>query len=159
MAILTASTLSISSFSQIDGQLSTILSDNQTNAEGSATNWTGTIVTFPIVSKALMSNVGTDLLNATQIAIDDVGPGSTAVESTLRTDGGYLVYAVSVIDSNQNLHRVIVDSGSGEVLSNVERPNARYETGPVMEGPPDIGLMPAPPGNNTMMLNQSLPSE
>jgi hypothetical protein len=78
-------------------------------------NWTGSILT----SDALLDNVEVGLLNATQAATDKVGEGSTAVESSLRTERGYLVWVVQVIDPEKTLHRVIVDPSTGKILDDV----------------------------------------
>src|ERR687898_226467 len=78
-------------------------------------NWTGSILT----SDALLDNVEVGLLNATQAATDKVGEGSMAVESSLRTERGYLVWVVQVIDPEKTLHRVIVDPSTGKILDDV----------------------------------------
>jgi hypothetical protein len=78
-------------------------------------NWTGSILT----SDALLDNVEVGLLNATQAATDKVGEGSIAVESSLRTERGYLVWVVQVIDPEKTLHQVIVDPSTGNVLEDV----------------------------------------
>jgi hypothetical protein len=78
-------------------------------------NWTGSILT----SDALLDNVEVGLLNATQAATDKVGEGSMAVESSLRTERGYLVWIVQVIDPEKTLHQVIVDPSTGNVLEDV----------------------------------------
>jgi hypothetical protein len=98
-----------------------------------------------------MSQVQVDLLTATQTAIDEVGPDSTAVESALRTEAGYLVYIVSVIDPNYTIHRVLVDPSTGEVLASVERPNVGFAPSPLFTVPPTMG-------NQTMTGNQTLPA-
>jgi hypothetical protein len=78
-------------------------------------NWTGSI----LISDALLDNVEVGLLNATQAATDKVGEGSMAVESSLRTERGYLVWTVQVIDPEKILHQVIVDPSTGNVLEDV----------------------------------------
>jgi len=131
----------------------------------------GSIVTFPIVSSALLSNVLVSLEEATGIAIADVdqltgseasvtdetttveGQASHAVEAALRTQEGYLVWVVSVIDPDLTLHRVVVDPMTGDVLANVERPNAGFETGPGLELQQQLGNFTLPQGN------QSFPAE
>jgi hypothetical protein len=47
-----------------------------------------------------------------------VGGDAHAVSSHLGVENGFLVYTIWTIDSNNNIHRVIVDAGDGTVLSN-----------------------------------------
>ena len=50
-----------------------------------------------------------------------------AISAHLGVQNGFLVYTVWVIDSGNNIHRVIVDVGNGKVLSSQQLP-----TGPGM---------------------------
>ena len=53
-------------------------------------------------------------------ALKTVGGGSntSAVAAFIHPERGFLVYDVFVLDSNDNVHRIIVDPGNGKVLSN-----------------------------------------
>jgi hypothetical protein len=55
--------------------------------------------------------------------INAVGGGGTssnssAIAAFTHPERGFLVYDVFVLDSSNNIHRVIVDPGNGKVLSN-----------------------------------------
>jgi hypothetical protein len=126
-AILATSGLAVNSFS-LDGTGRAAMAQFEPGNETGPTepptitdfgiplpNWTGSILT----SDALLDNVEVGLLNATQAATDKVGDGSTAVESSLRTERGYLVWVVQVIDPEKTLHRVIVDPSTGKILDDV----------------------------------------
>ena len=97
--------------------------DNQQDASAVSGNWTGSLLNFPIVTTAIQSNVKVSLIGATQAAMNSVGENSSAVSSTLTTERGFLVYVVSVLDNQINLHRVVVDAGNGETLEDVTIPS------------------------------------
>ncbi len=55
-----------------------------------------------------------------------VGPNSHAISAHVAVVNGYLVYTVRVVDTNNNIHRVIVDAGNGKVLSTIQFPFMMY---------------------------------
>ena len=91
-------------------------------------NWTGSISLFSPILDAFKSKIHTTLNNATTSALNAVvgggrGGGGTssnasAVAAFIHPENGFLVYDVFVLDSSNNIHRVIVDPGNGKVLSN-----------------------------------------
>jgi hypothetical protein len=85
-------------------------------------NWTGSISLFRPVLDMFKSKVHTTLNGATTNAINSVGGGArsnaSAVAAFIHPENGFLVYDVLVLDSSNNIHRVIVDPGNGKVLSN-----------------------------------------
>jgi hypothetical protein len=83
-------------------------------------NWTGSISLFSPILDPLKSKIHTTLNNATTSALTAVGggPNSSAVAAFIHPENGFLVYDVLVLDSNNNIHKVIVDPGNGRVLSN-----------------------------------------
>jgi hypothetical protein len=127
-------------------------------------NWTGSISLFSPIIDAFKSKVHTTLNDATTNAIKAVGEGggggsnSSAVAAFIHPERGFLVYDVFVLDSSNNIHRVIVDPGNGRVLSNQPMSMMDMMTmahpmiGMMMGGPPPaMGMMgplafPPPPG-------------
>jgi uncharacterized membrane protein YkoI len=85
-------------------------------------NWTGSISLFSPILDMFKSKVHTTLNDATTKAINSVGGGAgsnaSAVAAFIHPENGFLVYNVFVLDSSNNIHRVIVDPGNGKVLSN-----------------------------------------
>ena len=82
-------------------------------------NWTGSISLFSPILDMLKSKVHTTLNSAVTSAINAVGgSNSSAVAAFIHPENGFLVYHVLVLDSSNNIHRVIVDPGNGKVLSN-----------------------------------------
>jgi hypothetical protein len=83
-------------------------------------NWTGSISLFSPILDAFKSKIHTTLNNATISALNAVGGGtnSSAVAAFIHPERGFLVYDVFVLDSSNNVHRVIIDPGNGRVLSN-----------------------------------------
>jgi hypothetical protein len=85
-------------------------------------NWTGSISLFSPILDAFKSKIHTTLNNATTSALNAVGGGagsnSSAVAAFIHQERGFLVYDVFVLDSSNNVHRVIIDPGNGRVLSN-----------------------------------------
>jgi uncharacterized membrane protein YkoI len=80
-------------------------------------NITGSVPLLPTMMQALKSRVHTNLNDATTTALKSVGGNSSAVAAFIHPENGFLVYNVIVLDSNNNIHRVIVDAGNGKVLS------------------------------------------
>jgi hypothetical protein len=93
--------------------------DSMSTSFGSQ-NWTGSISVFSPIIDAFKSKIHITLNDATTNAIKAVGGGSnsSAVAAFIRPERGFLVYDVFVLDSSNNIHRVIVDPGNGKVLSN-----------------------------------------
>ena len=83
-------------------------------------NWTGSISLFSPIIDAFKSKIHTTLNSATTSALNAVGGGtnSSAVAAFIHPDNGFLVYDVFVLDSSNNIHKVIVDPGNGRILSN-----------------------------------------
>jgi hypothetical protein len=85
-------------------------------------NWTGSISLFSPILDMFKSKVHTTLNDATTNAINSVGGGAgsnaSAVAAFIHPENGFLVDDVFVLDSSNNIHRVIVDPGNGKVLSN-----------------------------------------
>jgi len=92
-------------------------------------NWTGSISLASPILDMFKSKIHTTLNNAITSAIGAVGGGATgaaagsnastaAVAAFIHPENGFLVYNVFVLDPNNNIHRVIIDSGNGKVLSN-----------------------------------------
>jgi hypothetical protein len=88
-------------------------------------SWTGSISLFSPIIDAFKSKIHTTLNDATTNAINAVsggGAGSNAsagaVGAFIHPENGFLVYSVFVLDSSNNIHKVIVDPGNGKVLSN-----------------------------------------
>jgi hypothetical protein len=85
-------------------------------------NWTGSISLFSPILDMFKSKVHTTLNDATTNAINSVGGGAgsnaSAVAAFIHPENGFLVDDVFVLDSSNNIHRVIVDPENGKVLSN-----------------------------------------
>ena len=117
-------------------------------------NVTGSVPILPTISKAIASQVHTSLVNATMTAEKTVGSNTHAVMSHLGIENGFLVYTICTIDSNNNMHRVIVDAGNGKVLSNQQIPMREammMHGGGLMMGPQSgMGMM------GPMMMNPGM---
>jgi uncharacterized membrane protein YkoI len=92
-------------------------SQNQTNMN-MGTNITGSIPFGPTIAKAIGSQIHVSLANATTIAEKAVGTNANADAARIGVVNGFLVYMALVLDNNNNSHGVLVDPGTGKVLSN-----------------------------------------
>jgi uncharacterized membrane protein YkoI len=95
---------------------------NNSNNTGSAgavplRNLTGSVQIVPKLSQIIQSKANISLGAAAASAEKVVGLNSHATSAYIRIVNGYLVYTVHVVDINNNIHRVIVDAGTGKVLS------------------------------------------
>ena len=151
---------------------SSIMSSNRPNSIVSMSsglqnqNWTGSISLFSPILDAFKSKVHTTLNAATTSALNAVGGGtnSSAVAAFIHPERGFLVYNVFVLDSSNNIHRVIVDPGNGRILSNQQMSlmdvmfmmhHPSMGTGSMMMGPPH-GMMMGPPGMGMMGGSQDM---
>ena len=85
-------------------------------------DWTGSISLFNPILNAIKSKIHTTLNDATNNAINATGgsgSNSTALAAFIHPENGFLVYNVLVLDSSNNIRRVMVDSGNGKVISNL----------------------------------------
>ena len=75
-------------------------------------NWTSSVSLFSPMIDAIKSKIHTTLNDATTNALKAVGGGSnsSAVAAFIHPERGFLVYDVFVLDTNNNVHRVIVES-------------------------------------------------
>jgi len=82
-------------------------------------NWTGSISLFSPILDAFKSKIHATLNDATTNAIMAAGgSNASAIAAFIHPKNGFLVYDVFVLDSSNNVHRVIIDPGNGQVLSN-----------------------------------------
>jgi uncharacterized membrane protein YkoI len=83
-------------------------------------NITGSVAIGPTMAKAIASQVHVSLANASIIAEKTVGANAHAAAVRIGVVHGFLVYIAFVVDSNNNFHSVLVDSGNGKVLSSTQ---------------------------------------
>ena len=97
---------------------------NSTNSTGAVTlsNLTGSVQVFPSLSQTIQSKANVSLSTAPTNAEKSVGSSSHAISAHVGIVNGYLIYSVRIVDSNNNVHRVIVDAGNGKVLSSQQVP-------------------------------------
>ena len=141
-------------------QSSSTMSPNRPNSMSMSSgsqnqNWTGSISLFGPILDAFKSKIHTTLNDATTNAINAVGGGissnSSAIAAFIHPERGFLVYDVFVLDSSNNIHRVIVDPGNGKVLSN--QPLSLMDM-MFMVHHPSMGMMMEP--SQGMMMNRGM---
>jgi len=101
------------------------IAQNRTGSTGagvSLSNLTGSVQVFPGLSQTIQSKAKISLSTAASIAEKSVGPSSHAVSAHVGIKNGYLVYSVRTVDSNNNLHWIIVDAGNCKVLLSQQLP-------------------------------------
>jgi uncharacterized membrane protein YkoI len=99
-------------------------------------NITGSVAIGPTMAKAIASQVHVSLANASIIAEKAVGANAHAAAVRIGVVHGFLVYMAFVVDSNNNFHGVLVDSGNGKVLSSTQVSMAA-----MMRGGMGMGMM------------------
>jgi uncharacterized membrane protein YkoI len=102
---------------------------NQTNSSSNASasplrNLTGSVQVFPRLSQVIQSKANVSLSAAATSAQTAVGANSHVISAHLGIVNGFLVYVVHVVDTNNNIHRVIVDAGNRKILSATQLPYA-----------------------------------
>ena len=126
-------------------------SKNTYSMRSSSANWTGSISLFSPIIDTFKSKIHTTLNEATTNALKAVGGGSnsSAIAAFIHPERGFLVYDVFVLDSNDNVHRVLVDPGNGNVLSN--QPMSLMDMMAMMHPAMDMGMgMMGGPGPGMM---------
>jgi uncharacterized iron-regulated membrane protein len=96
------------------------MSQNPNSMRMNSANWTSSVSLFSPMIDAIKSKIHTTLNDATTNALKAVGGGSnsSAVAAFIHPERAFLVYDIFVLDSNDNVHRILVDPGNGKVLSN-----------------------------------------
>ena len=98
-------------------------------------NLTGSVQVFPKLSQTIQSRANISLSTAATNAEKSVSPSSHAISAHVGIVNGYLIYSVRIVDSNNNIHRVIVDAGNGKVLSSQQVPFGNPLMRPHIIGP------------------------
>ena len=80
-------------------------------------NITGTIPLDSTIRDAIQSKIQIPMENAITTAQENVGPNSSTIASFMHPLKGFLVYDIQVLSTNNTLYNVIVDPGSGEILT------------------------------------------
>ena len=80
-------------------------------------NITGSIKLKPAIFNSIASQIKISLSDAAASAQNELGNNSRVVAGHLDIVNGYLIYTICAIDSDMNIHRLIVDAGNGNVLS------------------------------------------
>jgi hypothetical protein len=113
------------------------------------TNITTSIPVFPTLIKALRSEIHVSLNDATTNAMKAVGSNSSAVTGSIQSTRGFLVYTIIVLDSNNNIHLVMVDPGNGKVVSSQQLPAGMLSTSVIGLTPSIGGGFISPSGGYT----------
>ena len=88
------------------------------NGTSSSTiNFTGSIPISQVLADALKTYVHVSLNDAITTAEDNIGNNSTTIAAFIHPEKGFVVYNIFTVDSNNDVHKVIVDPGDGSVLS------------------------------------------
>ena len=98
-------------------------------------NLTGSVQVFPKLSQTIQSRANISLSTAATNAEKSVSPSSHAISAHVGIVNGYLIYSVRIVDSNNNIHRVIVDAGNGKVLASQQVPFGNPLMRPHIIGP------------------------
>jgi hypothetical protein len=88
------------------------------NGTASSTiNFTGSIPISQILADAFKTHVHVSLNDAITTAENNIGNNSTTIAAFIHPEKGFVVYDIFTVDSNNDLHKVIIDPGDGSVLS------------------------------------------
>jgi hypothetical protein len=88
------------------------------NGTSSSTiNFTGSIPISQILTDAFKTYVHVSLNNAITTAEDNIGNNSTTIAAFIHPEKGFVVYNIFTVDSNNDVHKIIIDPGDGSVLS------------------------------------------
>jgi len=88
------------------------------NGTSSSTiNFTGSIPISQILADAFKTHVHVSLNDAITTAEDNIGNNSTTIAAFIHPEKGFVVYDIFTVDSNNDVHKVIIDPGDGSVLS------------------------------------------
>ena len=100
---------------------------NSSNSAGVASlrNLTGSVQVLPRLSQIIQSKANISFSAAATSAQTAVGANSHVISAHLGVVNGFLVYVAHVIDTNNNIHTVIVDAGNGKILSATQLPFAQ----------------------------------
>jgi hypothetical protein len=88
------------------------------NGTSSSTiNFTGSIPISQILTDALKTYIHVSLNDAITTAEDNIGNNSTTIAAFIHPEKRFVVYNIFTVDTNNDVHKVIIDPGDGSVLS------------------------------------------
>ena len=100
---------------------------------------------FEVFNSKIDVSLGDVISNATSF----IGPNTIVLSGSVGTESGFLVYRIAALDSNNNIHMILVDPGNGKVLSQRQWPAAMSKAlseipgiDPQLEGFPGVRVMP-----------------
>jgi uncharacterized membrane protein YkoI len=142
LASIGVSASAIVSFQNARAQTNTNMTGSMTGGGGSSSQnkpnmmmgtygpkITGSVAIGPTIAKAIASQVHVSLANASIIAEKAVGANAHATAVRIGVVHGFLVYMAFVVDSNNDFHSVLVDSGNGKVLASTQVSMAAFMRG------------------------------
>jgi hypothetical protein len=93
-----------------------MMNPNMMGPMTSSQNITGSIKLMPTMFNFVASQIKVNLSDAVASAQNQLGEKSRIVSANLGIENGYLTYTVCAIDTDMNIHRLIIDPGNGKVL-------------------------------------------
>jgi hypothetical protein len=75
------------------------------------------------LTQILKDHINFSLTKALIIAEAYIGNNSLAIQGLTTSENGFLLHIVFVLDTNNDVYRVFVDPGNGQVLSSQKIPN------------------------------------
>jgi uncharacterized membrane protein YkoI len=101
---------------QFNSTTTRMTGDTNNTTKREQQNITGSIPIQSTMSQIIRSKIQVPLDQAVSTAQNSVGVNSSVVAAFLRPLNGFLVYNIGVLDTNNTIHRVIVDPEDGQVL-------------------------------------------
>jgi hypothetical protein len=136
-------------------QMKSMMSNPSSTITSAPANFTGSISIFSPIINGFKSSIHVGLSNAISIAEKSLGNNSTTLAAFIHPDKGFVVYNIFALDSNNNVHKVIVDPGNGKILSSQQMS--------IMEmmmmlhgGMGSKNMMMGPSMDNGMMMNHGM---
>jgi hypothetical protein len=112
-------------------------------------NFTASIPLASSLLEILKSKINVSLDDAMANVTNSFGPNSTTLSGSVQSESGFLVYRVVVLDSDNNIHLILVDPANGDILSQRQWPAAMPKAlseipgvDPRLDGIPDLRAIP-----------------
>lgn len=94
----------------VDAQITTNFTSNEKG------NWTGSIEINSVIRNAFDPLIQITLSDASLSAEKHIGENASTIAAFIHPSNGYLVYMTYVLNGNDEITKVIVDAGNGQII-------------------------------------------
>jgi hypothetical protein len=122
--------------------------------QASNNNLQGSISILSPIVNGFKSLIHVSLNDAITTAQNSLGGNSTTVAAFIHPNKGFIVYDIFALDSNNNVHKIVVDPGNGKILFSEQM--SIMDMMMLVHGGGGMGMMMGPSGMDKGMMGHNM---